>query len=142
VTCQGNIHIVLDKSNFCICCIVDIRTISKSKEIDFGGIVSSSKISNFALIPRQALLRLIKTFELDIERKGDKAWNALSSNQNCLGDKKFIIERISHVINHAYQLLEKVQLNQDLLQEDDAAALAWSGIFLCEATRVLMELEK
>jgi hypothetical protein len=63
-----------------------------------------------------------------------RSWNARSENQDCLQDKEFVISRIVHVINHAYVLLDKVMGKMEDDGDDDAAAIAWNGIFLCEAT--------
>lgn len=109
----------------------------RTKEIVFGGIASSSAQPRWDLIPRRALLRIIKRFELGIERKGNKAWNARSSNQACLLDKEFVISRAVHVINHAWALIDKLEGREPEDGDDDAATVAWNGIFLCEATRAL-----
>jgi hypothetical protein len=113
--------------------------VQRDKEQDFGGIASSSQQPRWDLIPRQALLRVIKRFELGIERKKEKAWNARSSNQACLLDKEFVISRATHAINHAWALIDKLEGREVDDGDDDAAAIAWSGIFLCEATRALKE---
>ncbi len=103
-----------------------------------GGVVTSSKIPALHLIPTEALLRTAARFELGIERKGaDKAWNACSENQSCLSDKQFVLDRIGHVILHALSLRDKVLRNAPLDGDDDAGAIAWSGAFLCCATKAL-----
>lgn len=70
-----------------------------------------------------------------------KAWNARSANQACLTDKEFVISRVVHTINHAYALLAKLIDDRLLLrsndEDDDAAAIMWNGMFLCEATDAL-----
>jgi hypothetical protein len=111
----------------------------REREIDFGGIASSSEQPRWDLMPRSALLRILKRFELGIARKKEKAWNARSPNQACLTDREFVVSRIVHSINHAYALLDKIEGRIEDDGDDDAAAIAWNGIFLCEATRALKE---
>jgi hypothetical protein len=105
-----------------------------------GGATSSSQIPAASLIPTEALIRLAKRFELGVERKGDKAWNALSSNQAVLVDREFIMHRISHVILHAMKLRDKLVSGVAIDEEDDAGAISWGGAFLCCATKQLGEL--
>lgn len=114
---------------------------SESKqEIDFAGAkVSSSKIPDFKYIPYQSLVRTAARFELGIERKQEKAWNALSNNQEVLTDLPFVIERASHAAHHAMRLIAILTGAIPDDGEDHAAAVAWSGHFLCEATRALAE---
>jgi hypothetical protein len=105
--------------------------IEKGKEIDMaGGRVSSSEIPHFELIPTVALVRLAERFKLGLDRKGDKAWNALTQNQEVLTDRGFILSRIAHVIHHALKLRDKV-LAGEALGDDDAGAIIWGGAFLC-----------
>jgi hypothetical protein len=104
-----------------------------------GGIAASTPGPAFHLIPTVALERIAERFQLGIIRKGDKAWNALSTNQACLLDKDFVIERISHIIHHALKLRDKLNA-QDvpaLLSDDDASAMAWGAIFLVCATEAI-----
>ena len=75
----------------------------KPEEVSYGS-ASSSKMPPFKLLPYAALLRIIRRFELGIERKGDKAWNALSKNQDCLTNLDFVIERCGHAAHHAMKL--------------------------------------
>lgn len=98
-----------------------------------GGIVSSSAIPGFHLIPTEALTRLAARFELGLERKGDKAWNAITDNQQCLTARDFVLSRIDHVIGHAMKLRDKLVRGMPL-DDDDAGAIIWGGAFLCCAT--------
>ncbi len=105
----------------------------RTEEVDFGN-ATSSKQPRWDLVPRRALLRLVKRFEMGQERKGDKAWNGRSTNQDVLLNREFVASRVAHVINHAYALLDKLEGRLDDDGDDDAAAIAWGGIFLCEVT--------
>lgn len=104
-----------------------------------GGAVSSSKIPRLDLIPYRSIVRLAARFELGLERHGEKAWNALSSNQQVLTDRDFVIARAAHAANHALLLIGKLTGCIPDDGDDDAAAIMWSGACLCEATRALAE---
>ncbi len=95
-----------------------------------SGAAASSVGPSFHLIPTVALERLAERFALGVERKGDKSWNALSDNQQCLTDKKFLIERLSHIIHHALKLRDKLNADDSeaIQQDDDAGAIAWGGM--------------
>lgn len=106
-----------------------------------GGKAASSRGPAFHLIPTEGLIALADRFELGVERKGDKAWNALSNNQEVLLDKEFLIERCAHIIHHAMKI-------RDLLTgtalptkgetvTDNAAAIAWAGMFFACAGNAL-----
>ncbi len=97
-----------------------------------GGIAASSKGPPLHLIPTVAMEKLAERFAKGIERKGDKSWNALSDNQECLLDREFAIERLSHVIHHALVLRDKLKAAdaQAIAEDDDAGAIAWGGMFL------------
>lgn len=88
----------------------------------------SSKIPPYHLIPTVAMKRLAIRFEYGEQRKGKAAWNAASDNQEVLLDKEVLLHRLGHVIGHAYKLLDKV-INNQPFEDDDAAAIAWGGIF-------------
>lgn len=99
-----------------------------------GGKASSSKQPDMTLLSTVALERLAKICELGIQRKGKLAWNAVSENQEVIEDRKFILSRISHVINHALRLRDKIMKNEADMGEDDAASIMWGGMFLCAVT--------
>ncbi len=105
-----------------------------------GGKAASSVGPPFHLIPTSALVHIANRFQKGIERKGDKAWNALSNNQECLTDKAFVIERMSHVIHHALKLRDQLQNGvqpEDESMVENAAAMAWGGIFaVCAAEAI------
>ncbi len=105
-----------------------------------GGKAASSVGPPFHLIPTSALTHLANRFQKGIERKGDKAWNALSNNQECLTDKDFVIERMSHIIHHALKLRDQIRFGVQPGDEsltENAAAMAWGGIFaICAAEQL------
>lgn len=108
-----------------------------------GGKAASTPIPPLHLIPTIALEKLAERFQLGIERKGDKSWNALSNNQECLEDVEFLIDRLGHIIHHALKLRDKLK-DQDIekiKQDDDAGAIAWGGVFLICAIQRLLEKE-
>lgn len=109
----------------------------EKEEIPFSSGVSSSKVPRLELMPYEALVRTAARYEAGIERKGDGAWNALSNNQGCLTDRSFIMARIGHVIHHATRLQAKLLGYVPDDGDDDAAAIAWAGQFLCCATAAL-----
>lgn len=109
------------------------RLIHSREEETFASGIKSSKVPRLELIPSTALWEMARTFELGIERKGeDGAWNALSPNQSCLTEQRFIMNRLGHLINHALHL--KAVLSGEI--EDDGAArldpgaIMWAGAFL------------
>lgn len=111
-----------------------------SDEQKLIGKVLSTKGPALHLIPMQALVGLADRFEKGVERKGDKAWNALSANQECLEDKDFLLDRISHLIHHALkfrdQLVNGVQPGEESMY-DNAGAVAFGGaLLLCASQKV------
>ncbi len=108
-----------------------------------GGKVASSKGPPFHLIPTVALVGLAERFALGEERKGDKAWNAGSNNQECLKDKDFLIERCSHIIHHAMKMRDiLVGKKQEETLYENAGAVAWAGAFFLCAAEALKEEAK
>ena len=105
---------------------------STEEKVIFKSGAASTKIPRLDLVPREALIRLADRFELGLAKYGERAWNAASS-QACLEDKEWLIARAAHVIDHALKLIGKLrgQLPED--GDDDAAAIAWGGVCLCEA---------
>lgn len=106
-----------------------------------GGKAASTKGPAFHLIPTEALAQIADRFELGIARKGDRAWNALSKNQEILTNREFVIERISHIIHHAMKLRDKIN-NSDfegMKEDSDAGAIAWGGVFLLSAVSALLK---
>lgn len=111
----------------------------KSESLIFTSGAASSKIPRYDLIPHNALKRLAKRFELGLERHKERSWNGRSS-QEALLDKEWIIARAAHAIDHAFKLLTKLHKGLPL-EDDDAAAIAWAGICLCEATQEQLDFE-
>lgn len=97
-----------------------------------GGKAASTPIPPLHLIPTVALEALANRFQLGIERKGDKSWNALSPNQEILADVQFAIDRCGHVIHHALKLRDKLLRGdtEAMLADSDGSAIAWGGVFL------------
>lgn len=107
------------------------------------GKVLSTKGPALHLIPMEALVGLADRFQKGVERKGDGAWNALSANQECLVDKDFLLDRISHIIAHALkfrdQLVRGVSPDEESMY-DNAGAVAFGGaLLLCAAREVCFE---
>jgi len=97
-----------------------------------GGKALSTKAPAVHLIPTIVLEKIADRFELGIEKKGDKAWNAMSSNQEVLQDRGFVLDRINHVIHHAMKLKDKI-VEGDIAgihEDDDASAIGWGAAFL------------
>jgi len=99
-----------------------------------GGKAASSVGPAMHLIPTVAMEVLARRMMLGIERKGDKAWNAISANQEVLFNREFAIERCSHVIHHAMKLRDQLAHgpadNEADSMEDNAGAISWGGAFL------------
>ena len=122
-----------------------VRTLHPPQVLMAGGRVASTKGPAFHLIPTVALVKLAERFELGEERKGDKAWNATSKNQECLLDRAWLIERCSHIIHHTMKLRD--QLAGSLTEGEEsptsnASAIAWGGMFLICAAEALAAKSK
>jgi hypothetical protein len=92
---------------------------------------SSSVVPRFNLIPLSSLLRLTKRYELGSVKHGDFNW------KKGLRNRDYTIDRANHVIHHALKLIAKIQGFIPDDGDDDAAAIAWGGMFLCEAIDAL-----
>lgn len=99
----------------------------------FSSGASSSVISRFELIPRAALTRLTRRFELGIERHKERAWNALQ-NPQAVKDREFVLARLGHTIDHAYKLIGELFCNMAPDGDDHAAAIMFGGVVACMAT--------
>ena len=100
---------------------------------------SSSLKPEFSRIPYNALVALANRFTLGQKKYGDKAWNALSPNQEGLKDEDWIVARAEHIIHHTYQFLMKYKGTIPDDGDDDAAAIMWGGCCLSEALRIKKE---
>ena len=99
----------------------------------------STPCLDYSLIPPLVWEELARRFMLGEERKGSKAWNANSSNQHILLSRKFILNRISHAIQHLLNLQRKLNASEDLSQtESDPGAILWAGAFLACAREALI----
>lgn len=104
-----------------------------------GGKVASSHCPPYHLIPTVALDALANVCALGLERKKDKAWNAISKNQEVLYNEEFVLERLSHVIAHAMKLRDQIAhgvKEGDESPQLNAAAVMWGGSFLVCAMNV------
>lgn len=110
----------------------DLRELAKEDKKSFISGATSSRKSRYDLIPRHGLKCAADRFELGLERHPVGCYNALT-NQKSLDDKEWLLERLLHVIDHAYKAIEKV--NTDHTQEayGDAGAIAFGGLVLGEA---------
>lgn len=107
-----------------------------------NGLALSSRIPPIYLIPTEVIDVLADRFQTGIDRKGDKSWNAISSNQAVLDDIDFAIDRCGHAVRHAMQLRDKLHSRdiEGLKVDNDAAAILWAGAFLaCVVNRLMGE---
>lgn len=125
--------------------IETVTTAIQTEQLLAGGKIASSHSPAFHLIPRAALIALANRCQLGVERKGDKAWNAITTgNQHCLTDRELILHRISHVIDHATKLRDRLVAADStsdysiLAEDDDSAAVMWGGMFLCCAVDAVL----
>ena len=96
----------------------------------------SSLSPRFDLLPRRALERVAARYEKGLERYGKDNW------RKGLTDRKYIVERIAHIIGHCYKLIDKLENRENFSwphSDDDASAIGWGGLFVCEA---MYEIEK
>ena len=96
--------------------------------------VTSTKQIRLSLIPHNGLVNAATRFELGLETHKEKAYNALSTNKNALTDVFWLIDRLSHAIEHCYKAIEILRDTRDPHRcKDDAGAIAWCGLVLGEA---------
>lgn len=139
--------------------VITFASDQPAQKLMAGGKTASTPTHDFHLIPTIALERLAERFSLGEKRKGNKAWNALSQNQDALKDIDWVVERLSHIITHSLKLRDKLaalktatstpespqqlsMLNEAITTikaDDDAAAIAWGGCFLICATEALTD---
>jgi hypothetical protein len=88
---------------------------------------TSSKVPRYDLIPIEALIRVAERYELGLAKHGKDNW------RKGLGDKAYLINRATHVIDHALKLIAKLEgyIRDD--GDDDIGAILWGGCFLAVA---------
>lgn len=113
------------------------QSMCSPETVKFQSSVVSSKIPLYHLIPMASLKALARRFERGIRTKGDGAWNALHKDQKAvMEDKEFLIERLSHGIDHCYKAIARLngQLppldEQDIYDGGDAGAIMFAGALL------------
>lgn len=105
--------------------------------------VTSTKIPRYELIPFSALQALALIFEKGLEKKGDRAWNALTLHkQEALAKDGFVIERLSHVIKHCYEAIGKIVAGKVLEGEEDAGAIMFGGAVLAEYKKMKINAQR
>lgn len=104
-------------------------TIAKDLDtIITSSVAKSSTSPRFDLLPSRALARVAARYEKGLARYGRDNWRKGTS------DNDYLLERIAHIIGHCYKLIDKLEGREKLLgSDDDAGAIAWGGLFLCEA---------
>lgn len=117
-----------------------MTNIKSPEKREFKSGVTSTKQPRLSLIPHKGLINAAIRFELGIERHGEKAWNNLSKNQEALSDKEWLLERVSHCIEHCYSLIDKLKEEREeevykKLMLEDAGAIAWCGLVLGTAIK-------
>jgi hypothetical protein len=90
-----------------------------------GG-ATSSKIPGIDQIPYSAIIALAKRYSLGEQKHGRDNW------KQGLDDKKYMIERLGHVINHAYKQIAILQGDIPDDGDDNAGAIMWGGAMLAE----------
>ncbi|HPQ17587.1 MAG TPA: DUF5664 domain-containing protein [Bryobacteraceae bacterium] len=91
----------------------------------------SSLCPRFDLLPYHGLVRCAARFEKGEARYGHDNW------RKGLTDKRYVIERAGHVMHHVAKLIGKLEGHLQDDGDDDAGAIAWGGMFLCEAMEAL-----
>lgn len=101
----------------------------KSVEVLSIGTAASTKIPRYELIPKPALAALASRFEVGVERHKEKAWNSLSPNFDTALTREWVIARLAHAVDHAYNALAKLHSGVED-GEDDAGAIMFAGSVL------------
>lgn len=119
------------------------QLVNEKIEQHCGGKASSSECPRLSLIPQEAMTRLAERMGLGIKNHGERSWNALSTNQEILTDKDFLLTRLDHVIRHAMELAAKVaeakRTGVFTMGDDDAAAILWAGAYFTCATKAICD---
>lgn len=101
----------------------------KPVEVLSIGTAASTKIPRYELIPKPALAALASRFEVGVERHKEKAWNSLSPNFDTALTREWVIARLAHAVDHAYNALAKLHSGVED-GEDDAGAIMFAGSVL------------
>jgi hypothetical protein len=88
----------------------------------------SSREPRMDLIPYSALVRLSRRYEKGLRRYGKDNW------RNGLTSPSYVVERLSHTINHCYHLIDQIEGRRPWGDDDHAAAIMWGGAFAVAAT--------
>ena len=91
---------------------------------------SSSYCPDYSQIPLEAMTALAQRFELGALKHGKGNW------KNGIPDKDYVIQRLNHVIRHAYTMIGKLEGNIPIDGDDDAGALMWGGTFAIVASNI------
>jgi hypothetical protein len=103
------------------------------EEIKFDSGKASTRIPSFHLIPAAALVAYAQRLERGVRLKGDGAWNASTQDQeSVMKDRKFVIDRLSHCINHCLDAIARLrgQIPYEAEEEadgGDAGAIMFAG---------------
>ena len=122
---------------------VGLAAVSASQEM-VDGLLVSTDMTPFHLIPTVALRELGKRIMLGEKLKGKDAWNAMSDNQNVLSSRKALARRLGHLMTHASRLLEKIHSGSEWDDEDlgEAAAIMWGGMYaICSVNQQIIDVE-
>lgn len=104
--------------------------------VSASGARSSEHQPRFDLIPANGLRRLARRFELGAVKHGEDNW------RKGLGDRDWLLERINHAHNHLHRLAASIKGPIFDVTDDDAAAVAWCGVVLCESPRLTTDPEE
>ena len=91
--------------------------------------VGTSHCPDFSQIPLEALVSLARRYELGAKKHGKDNWRP------GIKDKSYCIERLNHVINHAFTLIGKLEGRIENDGDDDAGAILWGGALAVLATK-------
>jgi len=90
---------------------------------------STSTCPDLSQIPYSALEMLAERFKLGEAKHGRHNW------RRGLGKTSYALERVNHIIRHAYHLAAQLEFGIDLSEdtiEENIGAILWGGAFLAE----------
>jgi len=100
---------------------------SGSTDKVFSGI-KSTRMPDITLIPYEALEVLARRMEYGIQTKGDGAWNASKTNYREIVTRELVLDRLGHVIKHAFSAIERIRNGG--VPMDDCGAILFGGALL------------